>query len=151
MTFLPSMHVVFPTEHVFTNYRHSWHNWFSQPMTWRTNDLLVVRDGRLWRTNTDDRRLFHATKFEAETDPSVIRLNLTDEYERQTPFRATRFQLMCGKARVPGLTLKFGVVIFLRVFYDFAGIQGKQVSLPRKVIVLWGVGFMGGEFTSVCV
>ena len=95
MTFLPSMHVVFPTEHVFTNYRHSWHNWFSQPMTWRTNDLLVVRDGRLWRTNTDDRRLFHATKFEAETDPSVIRLNLTDEYERQTPFRATRFQLMC--------------------------------------------------------
>ena len=95
MTFLPSMHVVFPTEHVFTNYRHSWHNWFSQPMTWRTNDLLVVRDGRLWRTNTDDRRLFHATKFEAETDPSVIRLNLTDEYERQTPFRATRFQLRC--------------------------------------------------------
>ena len=47
---------------------------------------------------------------------------------------------MCGKARVPGLTLKFGVVIFLRVFYDFAGIQGKQVSLPRKVIVLWGWG-----------
>ena len=59
---------------------------------------------------------------------------------------------MCGKARVPGLTLKFGVVIFLRVFYDFAGIQGKQVSLPRKVIVLWGWGGGGrGIYLCLCL